>query len=487
MSLYFGNEDTIVAIGTTLGGAARGIVRLSGPDAVGLAEGYFAPDCPRSDLGLGGMLIPVFGNKHGESQRAGRFYGSVRLAEEISCGGELYVFRGPHSFSGEDMAELHVPGSAALLRMLLEGLLTAGARQAQPGEFTARAFFNGRIDLSEAEAVAEVINARSDAQLRGAARLLDGALRRHCRQIAECITELLALVEAGIDFSNQEIELISARELTGRINAVRAEVRHLLDDSISWDELNVLPQVALAGPANAGKSSLTNALLGMDRSIVAAIAGTTRDLLTAPMHFEHGECLLIDTAGLGLVEDEILAEQAQECARRAIAGCDLLLWVVDVSDNRSVEQIRDDLDLIRQFDHPPSVLVVANKIDLCQDSAARQELVGQTCEASAVAVSALTGDNLTNLKSLIEKTLHGGGSECSASTLALTARQREELRQAAQTLTQAAELIAEGDLEQAELVALELRGGLDHLAGISGKEVTEEVLGIIFSRFCVGK
>ena len=470
---YLNCQDTIVAISSAVGSAARGIIRLSGPGAVASAGKFFQAD-EASDSKT-------------DIARAGRYYGTVRPAESINCPGQLYIFCAPHSFSGEDMAELHVPGSAALLRMLLEGLLAAGVRQAQPGEFTARAFFNGRIDLSEAEAVASVINARSDAQLRGAQRLLDGALHYRCCELTDQVTDILALVEAGIDFSDQDIELAGAGQLTGKIETVRAELQRLWEESIGWEELNVLPQVAVAGAANAGKSTLTNALLGMDRSIVASIAGTTRDLLTAPLHLKHGECLLIDTAGLGPIKEDLLAEVAQNRARQAVSGCDLLLWVVDVSDARQVGEIQDDLALLNRFVRPTRVLVTANKADLCQDRAARQEMVSQMCRLPAIMVSAWRGDNLAELKGRIEAILHGGGPECSSDILALTARQKEELRQAEGALSQALNLVVEGGLEQAELVALELRGGLDHLAAISGEVVTEEILGAIFRRFCVGK
>jgi len=460
--MRFDTEDTIAAISTAPAEAQRGILRISGNEALSLIDK------------ISSWI---------------RLYGQVKLTEEIQCPAQLYVFRSPHSYTGQDMAELHLPGSPALLQMVMESLLQLGARTAEPGEFTARAFLNGRMDLSEAEAVAEVISARSDAQLRGAEKLLAGALHQKCEQITSRLTDILALLEANIDFTDQDIELASTQQLTEQIQTVRNDLEQLLENSRSWEELSHLPRVVVAGPANAGKSCLTNALLGMDRSIVNSLAGTTRDLLTGPLQLSHGECLLIDSAGLGPVDD-LLAQETQQAAQQAITTCDLLLWVIDGSDSRSPEQFEKDIRFLDTLNYQGSCIVVVNKEDICRDAASRLRTLLQLShkqQDKTIAVSALRGDHLNELKLQIEQSLHSGAMECPGLVLALTVRQREALKDGIENLRRASLLLSDPESTPTELAALELREALDYLGEITGEVVTEEVLGRIFSRFCIGK
>ena len=468
--MRFDMEDTIAAISTAPAVALRGILRISGSDALSLVEKIFQKD-----------------DKQFSSWT--RRYGRLKLTDEIRCPAQLYVFRSPNSYTSQDMAELHLPGSPALLQMVLELLLQAGARSAEPGEFTARAFMNGRMDLSEAEAVAEVISARSDAQLRGAEQLLAGALHQKCEQITSQLMDILALLEANIDFTDQDIEWDSTQQLTEQMQNVQNDLEQLLTDSRSWEQLSHLPRVVVAGPANAGKSCLTNALLGMDRSIVNSLAGTTRDLLTGPLHLTHGECMLIDSAGLGPVDD-LLAQDAQQVAQLAITTCDLLLWVIDGSDSRSQEQFEKDIRFLDSLNYQGPCLAVVNKIDLCRDTTSRLRTLQQLShelQDKTIAVSALRGDHLDELKLQIEQSLHGGNIDTTPLVLALTVRQREALKDGIENLRRASLLLSDPESTPAELAALELREGLDYLGEITGEVVTDEVLGRIFSRFCIGK
>ena len=485
--MRFDTEETIVAISTASAEAVRGILRISGNGALPMIGKMFQPDGSSKESTTNDTTNASWTRR----------YGRVLLAGEIGSPAQLYVFRSPHSYTGQDMAELHLPGAPALLQMVLESLLATGARAAEPGEFTARAFLNGRMDLSEAEAVAEVISARSDAQLRGAERLLAGALHQKCERIASQLTDILALLEANIDFTDQDIELASTQQFTEQIQAVQDELEQLLANCRSWEELSHLPRVVVAGPANAGKSCLTNALLGMDRSIVNSLAGTTRDLLTGPMPLSHGECLLIDSAGLGPVEDPLAAE-TQQTTHQAIATCDLLLWVIDGSDSRSPEQFIADLRYRKTVRRHGSCITVINKIDMCSDSTSRlramrqlvreREEQGFSAQAGeSITVSAVRGDFLDELKQQIEQALHGAAIQCPDQILALTVRQREALNAGIANLHRAWRVFSETESMATEVAALELREGLDHLGEISGSVVTEEVLGRIFSRFCVGK
>ncbi len=455
-------EDLIAAVSSAAGSGGRGILRLSGPGAMEAACRLLVwiPTGPLSRLRR-------------------RYHGRCRLTATVTCPAQLYLFPGPNSYTGQDMAEFHLPGSPALLQMVLEQLLESGARAARPGEFTARAFFHGRLDLSEAEAVAEVINARSDGELRAAQRLLGGALHRVCGSISGKLLDMLSLLEAQLDFAEEEIELISVCRLGKESRGVLMELEELLAKSVTWEDLHHLPQVVLAGPANAGKSSLANRLLGMDRSIVSAIAGTTRDALTAPLRLAHGECLLIDTAGLGEVMDP-LAEKTQNLTRQKMENCDLLLWVVDGSRPDAEENIR----LCQPLPSRRPILVVVNKTDLSETAKLKCRL--NAC-LSPVFVSALTGENLEELKDRISRILQKEITDGPAQALALTVRQRQAITEARIHLEAAVLILEKTDSPALELLALEIRGAMERLGTISGEIATEDILGRIFSRFCIGK
>jgi tRNA modification GTPase len=477
MFSYALSDDTIVAVSSGGGSSAVGIIRLSGAGCFDYVSGIFCSDQGQADIA--------------ECSSWRRVRGRCFLDEAVSCGCEAYVFRGPGSYTTEDMIELHLPGAQVLLQTVVEKLLNNGARLAEPGEFTARAFLNGRIDLTEAEAVCEVINSRSDGQLRCAERLLDGQLHRRCGRLSGELVDILAEVEASLDFSEEDIEISLGERLRGRVVVVLEAVKKLLAESVSWEALSDFGQVVVAGPANTGKSSLMNRLLGMNRSIVSEIAGTTRDALTWPLNLGTGECMLIDTAGLGDVDDP-LGGLGQLRANRAIAGCDLLLWVIDVTEaGNPAANLPEGVSL------PGYVIIVLNKIDLLdrrQDAieVARRE-VGNILPAGqnycVVAVSGLRGDNVESLKETIGDVLGNKLTAISCDEgISLTLRQRQGLEGCRDGLSRAVELWEGDDVGgQIELLALELRGGLDCLGSISGEVVTEDLLGQIFSKFCVGK
>ena len=464
-------EDTIVALSSAKGAALRGIVRLSGPLALECVERIFeANEGGDLDFGDGGGSWCCY---------PGRF----RLREGVSVSGQLYVFRQGNSYTCQDMAELHLPGCPGLLQMVIENLLGDQVRPAEPGEFTARAFFNGRIDLTEAEAVAQLINARSDEQLRAAERLMEGRLHRICSELSEKITELLALVEAGIDFSEEDIEFATQGQLLEQLEEVVKKLERLIADSLSWNELEHLPQVVVAGLANAGKSTLTNALLKMDRSITSNLAGTTRDLLTAPLKVGDGECMLVDTAGLGEVSDP-LAYQTQRVSEQAVAGCDMLLWVVDVSK----ESFEADCHLFGSLKSPKETIIVANKMDLCaEDLSDRLWRLERDFSFPVVAVSALAGESVDVLAEEIAETLQLSKATGSGESIALTGRQRQGLMGGLAGLHAAIKRLTREESFDEEILALDLREALDQLGSISGQVVTEDVLDVIFSKFCIGK
>jgi tRNA modification GTPase len=414
---------------------------------------------------------------------------AFRCTDGQACAGDglqlparAYIFRAPRSYTRQDVVELHLPGSMAAATAILNRLVAGGAAEAEAGEFTARAFFAGRIDLSAAEAVADMIHADDDAQRRAAVGAMNGRTHRLCRVAAEAATEALATIEAAIDLAEEGIQLDSPRRLAEHITAVADELRRKsLQATDMPDEIRHV-HVALAGLPNVGKSSLVNALTGCDRSIVSAMAGTTRDVLSAPLELGDTAVTLQDAAGLA-DDDTGLATRANSAARRAVARADIVCLVVDA------EQIDHRLLADLQAINPTApTLILLNKIDTADDvDAAAADLAGRT-HLDVLCVSAHRGDGLDAVKAELAKRLALRAGR-SGSAMGLHHRQKRCLLAAADAMVAAAERLSpcEELAEAAELVAIDLRTALTELGQVSGDVVTEDILGNIFARFCVGK
>ncbi len=513
----FHTQDTIVAISSAAGPAGRAIVRLSGPAAIALAQGVFF--APLAEL-------PGFRAVTGVVGVGGDW--------PFQCPARLYLFRAPRSYTRQDVVELHVPGEV-IAEALLRELLSAGARQAQAGEFTARAFFAGRLDLAKAQAVADIIDAEADAQLRSAVGMLEGELSRLCRAPADTLTQALALVESSIDFADEHIELENPAVLADRVAQACASLQRVLQESGQWVSASAQPHVAIAGAPNAGKSSLLNALSGLDRAIVSSVAGTTRDVLSAPARLAADlEVILLDAAGLERSDDP-LWQTANRSARQAVAAAQAVLFVVDATGADVLAQrpgataaesaaVREStgantpanaagvaplmdpplmdgtspaqplpmtpqqlLRGIRDLIARSPLLVVATKVDLLESRTALAGLA-QTLGQEVLPVSSITSEGLDLLRRRLANVLatqatpHSGG-------LLLHGRQRRGIGQAVAAARQACEILTRSRTlaDEAELAAAELRSALHHLAEITGQVVSEDILAAIFSRFCIGK
>ncbi|MCC6682740.1 MAG: tRNA modification GTPase [Phycisphaeraceae bacterium] len=444
-------DDTIVAVSSPPGRSQRGLIRLSGPRTRHILES------------LTGQSLPP-----------PRTLAACRLREP-HLPVLLAHFRGPASYSGQDMAEMQLPGNAALLDRLLHRVIDAGARPAEPGEFTFRAFAAGKMDLTEAEGVAATIAAASDSQLRAAAMLRRGRLGRWAEQVVDQLANHLALVEAGIDFTDQEsVVPITPGRLDEVLSDLHAEIERLLSKALTWAALEALPRVVLVGLPSAGKSTLFNALLGRRRAVVSDIPGTTRDVLCEPLQLEgHGEVMLVDMAGL---DDplEALDRDVQQLARNAIEQADLIINVLDAT--------RRDTPT-----HPG--LTVYTKIDLNPRSAPG-EYIGDDGQP-AICICAPTGRGLAELRRAIAAELADRSVSFSGDTLALQPRHESALRSALEHLNAARSLLGtQRDahaIAQVELVAQALRSALDELAGLGGRISPDQVIGRVFATFCVGK
>jgi len=398
----------------------------------------------------------------------------------------FYVFRRPHSYTRDDLVEVHTLGSPVVLEMVRQRLLTAGAVAAEPGEFTARAFLAGGMDLTQAEAVAGIIRAQTDTQLRAARRLMDGALAAPIVAASEQLTELTALVEAQIDFSEEPIEFITPIQLRTRLTELAGQLRRLRTEGLSAERLQELPHVLLLGSPNVGKSTLLNALSGTPRAICAAAAGTTRDILSVPVRLGAGEAMLLDAAGLDQTVDEVLA-QARVLTLAAAARVDLICLVADAGAPGGA--LGDVVEHVRALESP-RVVIAANKCDLLgpAEQARRVRELAELRLGAVCPVSALTQAGLVALREELAGVLYGprgAGLTVEREALVLSGRHREALDEAVDALVRAIELSRATDA--AELVAFELRTALNALGQITGAVATEDLLSLVFSRFCIGK
>jgi len=466
-------DDTIAAISSAIGHSPRGIVRLCGPEAVEIADALFTPDDP-----------PPLSDRPGHSCCTGRL--ALSPPEPVpTVPAEALVFRGPRSYTTQDIVELHTLGSPPILSFLLRYCFGRGARLAEPGEFTARAYFGGRLDLSEVEGVAALIHAESDAKLRAGERLLHGVLSTQARALQDRLTDVLALVEADIDFAEEPIDFIRPGDLRRRLGSIVGDIRELLASSLSAERIEILPRVMLLGPANAGKSSLLNRLSGLDRAICSPLPGTTRDVLTAPLEMQHSEAILVDGAGLGRTEtfiDRLASSAVHEAARQA----DLILFVVDLSER----PVRPHFDLLDDLPDRP-LIVLANKTDLVEADQLGERL-GRVCaprRAPVLPVSARAGLGCDEVIAHIEQILHAEGVNPGAELITLNSRHRAALSGAANAIDRAIAVAADltETLDAAELIAVELRQATDDLGQIAGQVMTDELLGRVFENFCIGK
>ena len=447
-------HDTIVAISSPAGSAPRGIIRLSGPRSWAIATSILRPlAAPRPfcwiDAWLWDIALPV----------------------------GLILFRAPHSFTGQDNAELHIPGSPALLAMIMDKLLANAARQAEGGEFSARAFLNGKLDLTEAEGIAATISARSGHQLRAAASLRQGSLHRWVQQQADTLADILALVEAGIDFSDEPgVSFIALDELRQRLDAVSQTMQVLESRSVSWEALAAMPTVVLLGRPNVGKSSLLNALSGKQRAIVSPVAGTTRDALSVDLSDASRSVRLVDAAGVE-TDNTPMADLMNDARRQTLLRADVILLVIDHTDrDSSLQALLDEVQ-----DTHVWKIIVRNKSDL----SAGLRSAPATISLPWINVAAKTGDSLPALRELLFDYAHRQ-APVAEDCLTLNSRHQLLLRQARAALRRAGQMLTSSG-QCPELLAADLRAALDDLGAISGTISSDDVLGRIFGSFCIGK
>lgn len=451
-------RDTIAAVATAPGRGGVGIVRISGPRALPIA------------ITLSGRE-PV--PRHA-------YYGGFFANDgEVIDEGLLLFFRGPHSFTGEDVLELQGHGGPVVLDMLLRRCFELGARPARPGEFSERAFLNDKLDLAQAEAIADLIEASSAQAARNAVRSLQGEFSRRVQHLADQLIELRMYVEAAIDFPEEEIDFLADGHVLGQLDGVRAELQAVQREAGQGALLRDGMTVVIAGRPNAGKSSLLNALAGREAAIVTDIAGTTRDVLREHIHIDGMPLHVVDTAGLRDTEDQVEKIGVQR-ALQAIGEADRVLLVVDATAPEAADPFALWPEFLAQRPDPARVTLIRNKADLSGE-AVRLE----TCADGHVtlSLSARQGHGLELLREHLKACM--GYQQTTESSFSARRRHLDALRQAAVYLEHGRSQLTL--LGAGELLAEDLRMAHQALGEITGTFTPDDLLGRIFSSFCIGK
>lgn len=458
----YDTADTIAAITTPLGESGIGAIRISGPDAYAVGDKIFKSK----------SAVPLKERRDRSIQ-----YGTI-VDENGTCIDEVLalIMKGPHSYTAEDVLEIQCHGGREALESILQLILRSGARMANPGEFTERAFVNGRIDLAQAEAVMDVIQAKSRAGLTSAVSQLEGRLSKVINKTRKELTELVTRLEVMIDYPEEDLEDIAVPDVSGALQEMQEKLQHMLEESQNGRMIRDGVMAAIAGTPNAGKSSLLNRLLQEERAIVTDVPGTTRDVLEEWITLRGVPVCLVDTAGIRETDDTV-EKIGVSRARRYLDQADIILAVIDGSRPLTDE----DKDILQSAANK-NVIIVLNKTDL-PSVMTSQDL--STYGFPICPISASTGDGLEELKDrLLQEVLKGGFTD-GPSALLTNTRHIELVRQSAEALERARQSLQDG--MPLDCAVIDIRQAWDTLGSITGDTVHDDIVEEIFSRFCLGK
>jgi tRNA modification GTPase len=475
VSIQVSATDTIAAISTPPGRGGIGIVRLSGPEAASIAEQLVRLRNPleHARARLADVLDPA-----DPVTSPGRSETKERIDEAL-----VTFFAAPNSYTAEDLVEIAAHGSPVVLNLLLREALALGARLAEPGEFTQRAFLSGRIDLTQAEAVRDLIEAQTLTQARLAASQMGGALSARVLPAKHALLELIALLEAGIDFAEDDLAVAPAAEIARRIDEIRPQLAALEATFVHGRILHDGLTLAIVGRPNAGKSSVFNALVERDRAIVTAIPGTTRDTVTERIALGGIPLELVDTAGLREAADEA-ERQGIVRSREALADAAIVLIVIDASEIGPTGKLHDEERSLLEAVQGRSALIALNKYDLVSDaSESPDQDILESVDLPVLATSAVTGQGITELREAILRLATGGASAEPGMLTSL--RHHQSITQAIQGLDDGAAAVASSIPH--EMVLLDLYRTLWALDSLTGQTTPDDILNLIFSSFCIGK
>ena len=457
------SEDTIVAVSTPIGEGGIGIVRLSGPEALKIANEIF---------------VSKDGGKPSQYETYTTHYGHIvndsRYIDEVL----LTVMKAPKSYTKEDIVEINCHGGIQAVRKVLELVVKCGARIAEPGEFTKRAFLNGRVDLAQAEAVLDIVRARTEASLKVAVSQLEGNLSKVITEIRERIIDIASQIEASIDFPDEELEIIEEGRLIKKAEDVLAELKALIDTSSDGIILREGILATICGKPNTGKSSLMNLLLKRDRVIVTPIPGTTRDAVEEMINLKGIPVRLVDTAGIAKTKD-LLEGEGMRKSKGYLELADLVLLVLDAATGID----REDEDIIRLIADRKK-LVIINKIDLAKkiDKARIWKIFK---EDPIVEISVKEKKNIELLERCILEMIWSGDFDQGEGAIVTNARHKASLDRSYENMLSVKEGLKDG--ASPELIAVDLKEAIFNLGTIVGKSVSEDILDRIFENFCIGK
>lgn len=456
----YNTNDTIFAVSSPTSDK-RVIIRITGPGTI--------ETCRK-----------LFGNRFASDTKRQISEYKIKIDNELEPAALLYFFPSPNSYTGDDVAEFHVYTNPSVTEAILDKLPSYGLRTAGPGEFTSRAYLNGRMDLAQAEAVNEIIVSSNEFQLSAAENLLSGKLSQTTEEIRASIMDCMSRLEAGLDFSSEEIEFISRKEAIEKLTQIKRKLEELLAGSIRYESVVNLPSVGIAGAPNAGKSTLTNKLLGSERSIVSQERKTTRDVLTGMLQLEHYNCVLFDCAGLIVEPENILDELAQQAAIEALRNSAIVIFCIDIAK----EDWTEDFE-IRKLINTKNVIPIATKCDLVSKEASYLllEKLNYILGIEFLAISAKTNQGMKQLLEKIDSCLCSKASNAE-SPLALVLRHKKAVTDA---ITNLDESIKELNLGNDEVCAMTLRAAYREISQIEQHNLDDQILNQIFSRFCIGK
>ncbi len=447
------DNDTIVALATPAGVGAISVIRVSGDKSISAVDELFD----------GKLKL-----KDSESHKI--HYGKIEKGKDVIDDVLVSVFKNPNSFTGEDAIEISTHGNPYITTKIINELVELDVRLAEPGEFTKRAFLNGKLDLIQAEAVADVINSRTEASLKGARNQLDGLLSKHVNSLREMLINTSSLIELELDFAEEDVEFMSLDKIKGNIISVISEIEKLLKSfeygRVIRDGINV----ALVGIPNVGKSSLMNLLLKESRAIVSEIPGTTRDVIREEISIDGFLFRIYDTAGIRLTDD-LIEKEGVIRSREVVKNADVVIFINDVISGFSVELYNQLLELTSK----EKIIILMNKIDLSHE----------ITRNSDVKVSALTGEGIEELFERLKEKSIGTNIFTEKSSLVTNIRHANALEKAKLALENSIESIENG--MTGEFISVDLRTAESALGEIIGKVTTDDILNNIFSKFCIGK
>ncbi|OHB58830.1 MAG: hypothetical protein A2173_03920 [Planctomycetes bacterium RBG_13_44_8b] len=455
-------NDTIVALSSGSGVSTKKIVRISGEKSFNALKSLSLHDTPAKQRKIVSIRLNVTEN----------------FAAEASA----YLFPSPASYTGEDLVEIHLFACDEFVKHIFSNLFSLGCRLAEPGEFTYRAYVNGKMDLSQAEAVAQLIQSSNQYQLCAAQRLLGGSLEQKICQVRQGTLELLSLTEAALDFSTEEIETGTEKAIE-TAKKIHTDLDELLAGSITFEQIMDAPSVIITGSANAGKSSLANALIGAKRSIISEHTGATRDVLEHWLKLDGCDCVLFDCAGLSAEPADMITALANAAAVKAINDAAVIIFCADITK----QDYSTDLEVLKRLNKKPAIYT-ATKYDLlnANDSLEKLKLLKKAFGCDFVITSSKNLIGLEKLKAIIRQNIisQKSGQTEAADKTALTERHRAMVTEAVKNVQLARQELIKNSEETA---AMFLRSALQNLSGFEAEHIDEAILERIFSRFCIGK